>query len=1014
MKSSLNRIIILCFIFAILFGQKGFALDDMQHARLSITERQIALDRLSSEVVKKQFFDLNNSKQLQYKNLLEKGVTQNLIKHSQLDFIAAQAAVEGTNIALTDATQALDITEDIIHNLEKHLQSLILLSRSSQNYGEDKIISIEADLEILRKLAQMQNNRIQLLNEIKLFTEKRLSLEKNWQTKINVLYLNQQQQLQRNQLAKSMSSLQQEQQVWLEKLSSLNQQFQLLSQSGFATDSNLHKLQLRILEAEENVALLRLKTYLLHLQNRIQGFQVFSKSNYSSTMVNELVEQTKNLLTQINATSAFVNAKINFLSLKKAELTNDLSKQIMSYPDVTIYSSMLSDLINNFQKQSVYINDLRLKTSSYEKLFKMQLQKHLSERQKLPADLNGWRNLGQKLMQIPKLLLNSLNNFFQQTLTELNRFGPDIYYFFFAAVVFLFAFWWYVKRYIKSLEINILERRQRFSTNMVYILLEIVRRNIGGAILIFSLLVLKFALAVSSGLFVGLLLVYTGYRIILTVAKIVLLENIKDISGKDVSLYYRIEWTFLFGGLFTALILVIHELPVAYDAKIFINRLFMLFILLVGILLLRAKTVLPTLIETVMHVRKRYVFRILRLLSILVPLSLIFNGIVGLTGYLELAWSIARFQMLFVVILVGYLVCRGLLIDCLEFISEVFIRNIKQGWLWTEAFLKPLDAVVRATLFFLSAFFLIHSFGLDHNSQFINSVNSFLKQRIFSIGGNIITPVILLEFVGIILLIKWLARWSREFSYRWFYAKAKDVGVRNSLSVFTQYASVIIAVLVAMKCLGIDLRGFTVVAAAFAAGIGFGMRDLIINFISGILLLIERPFRAGDIITLGNHEGEVMHTGMRSMTIRTWDHMDVIVPNADMFTKPFVNWTHQDNIVRSVINLKINRADDPHRVQELILALLNKHPQVVRDPIPEVIMHEMSESLIEMQVRYYIALTPQCSRVIIRSQVLFAIWDCFKSNDIRSPNPQFDLVLRNQEKLGEFSFSRMAEEGVTK
>jgi potassium efflux system protein len=137
---------------------------------------------------------------------------------------------------------------------------------------------------------------------------------------------------------------------------------------------------------------------------------------------------------------------------------------------------------------------------------------------------------------------------------------------------------------------------------------------------------------------------------------------------------------------------------------------------------------------------------------------------------------------------------------------------------------------------------------------------------------------------------------------------------------------------------------------------------------------------------------------MRSMTIRTWDHMEVIVPNADMFAKPFVNWTHHDNIVRSVIVLKINREDDPHKVQGLILGLLNQHPSVAKDPIPEVIMHELSDSLIEMHVRYYVLLTNNRTRVGVRSEVLFAIWDCFKANNIRAPHPQYDLIVRNQTK----------------
>jgi potassium efflux system protein len=316
--------------------------------------------------------------------------------------------------------------------------------------------------------------------------------------------------------------------------------------------------------------------------------------------------------------------------------------------------------------------------------------------------------------------------------------------------------------------------------------------------------------------------------------------------------------------------------------------------------------------------------------------------------------------------------------------------------LWTEAILKPFDRILRIILFLLSAVFLLHLYQLDNNEFFINHVTQFLHRKLFALGGNTIDLLLLCQLFIIVSLIKWLSRWSREFSYRWIFAKSKDVGVRNSLSIFTQYASVMISVLIGLKLLGIDLRGFTVVAAAFAAGIGFGMRDLIVNFFSGILLLIERPFRTGDIVSLGNYEGEVILTGMRSMTIRTWDHMEVIVPNADMFTKPFVNWTHHDNLVRSVVVLKVHREDDPHKVQHLITELLKKHPSVAKDPVPEVIMTELSESLIEMHVRYHVLLSSQRTRTGVRSEVLFAIWDCFKQHNIRQPHPQYNLFVNNK------------------
>ena len=128
--------------------------------------------------------------------------------------------------------------------------------------------------------------------------------------------------------------------------------------------------------------------------------------------------------------------------------------------------------------------------------------------------------------------------------------------------------------------------------------------------------------------------------------------------------------------------------------------------------------------------------------------------------------------------------------------------------------------------------------------------------------------------------------------------------MRNSLSVFTQYLVIVIGFFFSFRMLGFDFTGLSLVLGGLAVGMGFGLRDFANNIIGGLMLLIERPVREGDLITLGDYEGRVAHIGIRAMRICSWDNMEVLIPNAETFNKPFTNWTHQDSIVRTVIPLK--------------------------------------------------------------------------------------------------------------
>lgn len=151
----------------------------------------------------------------------------------------------------------------------------------------------------------------------------------------------------------------------------------------------------------------------------------------------------------------------------------------------------------------------------------------------------------------------------------------------------------------------------------------------------------------------------------------------------------------------------------------------------------------------------------------------------------------------------------------------------------------------------------------------------------------------------------------------------------------------------------------------------------------------------GDIVSISDHEGEVTHIGGRAITVRTWDHLEMIVPNAEVFSKSFTNWTAKDSIVRTVISIKINRHDKPHDVQALIYNVLKHHKDVLEDPAPEVYLKELADGMIEFEVRYYLNLRQVKSRVGLRSEVLMAIWEAFEKHDIKPPYPHHEIFVKS-------------------
>jgi potassium efflux system protein len=414
----------------------------------------------------------------------------------------------------------------------------------------------------------------------------------------------------------------------------------------------------------------------------------------------------------------------------------------------------------------------------------------------------------------------------------------------------------------------------------------------------------------------------------------------------------------------------------------------------VSIFLLRSWEVLPGLILPHIDEQRLYFKRIVRWLGLLIPLILLTNSAIGLFGFVNLVLTISWYESIFVMVLAGYMVVRGIVIEGMLYLSNLVIRHVVNGWLWTEALLKPLDKVIRITMFLTAWAVLFLCYGWNQQSPVVMQLENLLNHHIVEVFNTSITPLSVLEIFVIVSILFWAARWTHEFVYRMLASQTKDMGLRNSIAIFSKYTVILVGVFICLRVIGIDFRALAVVAGAFAFGVGLGLRDLFNNFACGFLLLIERPLRVGDTVTISEYEGEVMEIGSRAVTVRTWDHMDVLIPNAEIFSKSFTNWTGKDCIVRSIAMIKINRHDSPHEVQSIIYNVLANHKDVLKEPLPEVLMKEMSDSLIEFEVRYFINLRQVRSRLVLRSEVLLAIWDAFEQNGILPPYPLQEVFMR--------------------
>ncbi len=319
-------------------------------------------------------------------------------------------------------------------------------------------------------------------------------------------------------------------------------------------------------------------------------------------------------------------------------------------------------------------------------------------------------------------------------------------------------------------------------------------------------------------LLLNIYIVWLFFRMLLQLARLVLLEQVRDSSGQDVKFYYHLKWLLVAGGTATLLMVFSHQLPLSLLLQDLFTRLFMLFLLALSGVLWKSRETIPYLLHSYLKNSKKYLRNTVYLLTILIPLILFTTALIGLLGYTSLAWNLSGYQAHLLLLLTSYVIVRGLLIDGLELLSLLMINQLHNGWLWIEVILKPIDKMLRILLLLITLVVLLEILGSYSFETLMAHLVLWGQYTFINVAGIHITAKSTFEFFILVFLFTWLAKWTREFCYRWLFRHTSDVGIRNSLSVFTQYAVVLVGAFVTLRVLGLDFSGLSMVLGGLAVG----------------------------------------------------------------------------------------------------------------------------------------------------------------------------------------------------
>ena len=300
----------------------------------------------------------------------------------------------------------------------------------------------------------------------------------------------------------------------------------------------------------------------------------------------------------------------------------------------------------------------------------------------------------------------------------------------------------------------------------------------------------------------------------------------------------------------------------------------------------------------------------------------------------------------------------------------LFYLRIYFYWIWITGFLKQIGLFSYINESFETFMDVGQDFGDVYLS--VGQVVSFIIILVvFSIIANIFKDLISVEILPRMNLKK---------------------GIPMAAGLITRYTILVLGFLMAVAAAGISLDKLGFVAGALGVGIGFGLQSVVGNFVSGLILVFERPVRVDDVITSGTVEGTIVEIGIRASRIRDWDGAEVIVPNMELISQQVTNWTLSDSKRRRELFIKVEYGTDPNKVIEIIKSVIEQHDTVIKDPEPMVLFLGFKEFSADFRVLFWVTE----NMLSTTSSVSIGIYNALKAEGINIPIPKREILEKKE------------------
>ncbi len=312
------------------------------------------------------------------------------------------------------------------------------------------------------------------------------------------------------------------------------------------------------------------------------------------------------------------------------------------------------------------------------------------------------------------------------------------------------------------------------------------------------------------------------------------------------------------------------------------------------------------------------------------------------------------------------------------------------------------SGLLRLTAFLIALFLILAPWGVDSGD-----LTGYLKSAFFgfqvagvTISFSTIATALIIFIVGV-SLTRSVQRW---LELRYLPLTGLDVGLRNSIKTIFGYIGIFIASALAFSVAGLSLDKLTIVAGALSVGIGFGLQSIVNNFVSGLILLWERPLRVGDWIAVGGEEGIVKRINVRATEIETFDKASLIVPNSEFISGRVKNWVHSNRYARIIIPISIKNSTEPKHIERILNEVALAHREVLSQPAPRVFFMKITDASLDFELRCFADVDVMG---VTRSELLFALYERLQVEGIDMPSTANVIEAADIEKISSVITARI-------